>query len=63
MYKCISWQLKIQTANLSDLFADIDECGSSPCQNGGTCTDLVDGYTCTCSAGYTGSDCETGKTH
>ena len=33
---------------------DIDECASSPCQRGGTCIDLVNGYTCTCVDGYTG---------
>ncbi len=42
-------------------FSDIDECASTPCQNGGTCNDDVNSYTCTCNAGYTGSDCETGK--
>ena len=40
---------------------DIDECGSTPCQNGGTCTDAVNGYDCTCVTGYTGDDCETSK--
>ena len=39
--------------------SDIDECASLPCQNGGTCTDGVNGYTCACAAGFTGSDCET----
>ena len=40
---------------------DIDECSSSPCQNGGTCTDAVNSYTCACVDGYNGDDCETSK--
>jgi hypothetical protein len=40
--------------------SDIDECLSNPCQNGATCTDFVNHYTCTCSDGYTGVHCETG---
>ena len=40
---------------------DIDECATSPCQNGGSCTDQVNGYTCNCVAGYDGTDCETGN--
>ena len=39
--------------------ADIDECASSPCQNGGHCTDGLNGYTCVCVQGYTGNNCET----
>ena len=42
-------------------FVDINECDSSPCQNGGTCADAVNGYDCTCLDGYTGDDCETGN--
>ena len=45
----------------SNIFIDIDECVSSPCQNGGSCTDQVNGYTCNCVDGYYGSDCETGN--
>ena len=31
----------------------VDECASSPCLSGGTCTQSVNAYTCTCAAGYT----------
>ena len=40
---------------------DIDECGSNPCENGGTCTDLQDGYSCACEPGFTGTVCQTGN--
>ena len=40
---------------------DIDECSSDPCQNGGTCEDGVNEYTCQCATGYTGTNCENGK--
>ncbi len=38
---------------------DIDECASNPCQLGGTCTDLEDGFHCECFPGYSGFKCET----
>lgn len=37
---------------------NINECSSMPCKNGGSCKDDVNGYSCTCSPGYTGQQCE-----
>ena len=37
---------------------DIDECGSDPCENGGTCTDGVNGFNCSCPDGYNGTTCQ-----
>ena len=39
----------------------MNECDADPCQNGGICNDHVNGYTCNCTDGYTGTHCETGK--
>ena len=39
--------------------ADINECASRPCLNGGRCTDHVNSYTCSCMDGYTGAVCGT----
>jgi hypothetical protein len=41
---------------------DVNECASNPCQNGGTCHDGVNGYTCECSRDCSGSNCETAIT-
>ena len=40
------------------LILDISECDSDPCENGGNCTDDVNGYTCSCANGWTGSECQ-----
>jgi len=40
---------------------DIDECLKTPCQNGGLCVNNNGSYTCNCSAGFTGKDCEKGS--
>ena len=37
---------------------DIDECKSSPCQNGGTCIDAVNSFKCNCRGGFQGKKCE-----
>ncbi|XP_065923868.1 uncharacterized protein [Magallana gigas] len=36
----------------------LDDCASNPCLYGGTCTDLVGGYSCTCPTGYQGTRCQ-----
>ena len=36
---------------------DINECVENPCQNGGTCRNLVPGHICDCVPGFTSSDC------
>ncbi|CAH2300904.1 protocadherin Fat 4 [Pelobates cultripes] len=37
---------------------DIDECLPLPCHNGGTCHNLVGGFSCSCPDGFTGIACE-----
>ncbi|XP_060571634.1 sushi, von Willebrand factor type A, EGF and pentraxin domain-containing protein 1-like [Ruditapes philippinarum] len=33
-------------------------CNSGPCQNGANCTNLLGGYTCTCTKGWIGKNCD-----
>ena len=40
---------------------DINECDSSPCQNGGSCGDEVNKFTCSCAGGFEGVTCQTGR--
>ena len=38
-----------------------DHCKGSPCQNGGTCDTLIDGFYCHCTSSFTGKTCNTRK--
>ena len=39
---------------------DRNECDSDPCQNGGTCTDQANGFSCVCTPSFTGDTCSIG---
>ncbi|KAH3812262.1 hypothetical protein DPMN_140688 [Dreissena polymorpha] len=55
--------IKNQSAEIivNVFYSDANECASSPCQNGATCNNLLDAYTCTCVPGYEGTNCNTGE--
>ncbi|XP_052810758.1 uncharacterized protein LOC128238665 [Mya arenaria] len=36
----------------------VDNCQPAPCLNGGSCSDLVGGYSCACADGFYGTNCE-----
>ena len=38
----------------------VDDCLSEPCENGGSCTDSLNNYTCACTLPWTGSTCASG---
>ena len=38
-------------------YVEIDECVSSPCENNGTCEDLVNRFRCSCPVNYYGTTC------
>ncbi len=46
---------------LSHVCLSSDDCNPNPCLNGGGCTDMVNGYTCSCVVGYIGQDCQTNE--
>ena len=46
---------------MSIILLDIDDCSPNPCQNGATCLDGIDNYTCACADGYMDDNCSTSK--
>ena len=38
-----------------------DFCTPNPCQNGGSCTRLTDGFNCSCIKAFKGSTCDVSK--
>eukprot|EP01050_Picozoa_sp_SAG11_P051806 SAG11_NODE_29666_length_308_cov_1.239234_1_plen_102_part_11 len=53
--RCVMSRERFEPQNLSTTVAAdsvdiIDECASSPCQNGGTCSDSIVAYSCACVA-------------
>ena len=53
--------LQLNSVNLDFIFVEIDACDPNPCQNGGICDYLAGNFTCTCSDGYEGLNCDTGN--
>ena len=36
----------------------IDDCSPNVCENGGTCVDGVNSFTCSCATGFHGHNCQ-----
>ena len=41
-------------------FLDVNECLDNPCANAGTCVNSIGSYSCSCTGGWEGSNCQTG---
>ena len=51
----------IESAGITDRCPRLDQCTYGPCKNGGKCADYWFDYVCECSDGYSGRNCEKGK--
>lgn len=47
--------------HIKNWHSDKDDCARFPCQHGGTCTNDIGFYNCTCIPGWTGQDCHQGN--
>ena len=52
---------KISTPEPRAFVTEIDECAENPCQNNGTCLDLINDYQCNCAAGFNDTNCTNSK--
>src|SRR5690349_12530735 len=46
----------LSNSDLTILYG-LELCSISPCKNGATCSQTQNAYSCTCAAGYTGTNC------
>lgn len=44
------------------IISDYNSCSSGPCKNRATCTNIPDDFQCACTHGWSGKDCDVGKT-
>ncbi|XP_044143543.1 coagulation factor X-like [Bufo gargarizans] len=49
---------KEKTREFWNKYVDGDQCGSNPCQYGGSCKDGIGEFTCLCNSGFEGKTCE-----
>ena len=45
------------------MILDIDDCYPNPCENGGSCSDGIGTYNCTCISEFTGANCQGNNLH
>ena len=53
--------INVNIYDINIYVSEILECVSDPCQFNSTCIEQVNGYTCNCTEGYNGTECETGS--